>query len=439
MARLTRAGVSLASAGLGLLALGMGLGNLGLLILAVFPLALLAIPLAQRPEARATGSRTLSTRTPRRGDAFDMELRVHPPEGARLVEVHAPLPGALALEQGTNLQLHTRQGPLGAIVRVRAPSRGQHALGPVRAQVIDPTGLLAPQVTEVAPAESVHVTPRARRAPHRRGANRRARLVLPEREEARWGVGSSDFRELREYAWGDPPKSINWKATAKRLGARAGHERAGTNPLVNEYEKEGRTTALVLLDGGEALRVGTNLETGLDHGAEAALAISAIFLSRGARVGAATYGASASPPAAPDAGPGQLPSIEKALSPAELDFTSTPVRAFQDLQAHLAGTRPVVVVVTRVTPANADALIEVAKRLRVLLRERRRALPLHVLDVRALGLVPPGGAGWDAAKRLVERADEMAARRLAEAGANVVSWRAGAEDLHSLLARKGFA
>lgn len=435
--RLTRAGVSLATAGLGLVGLGMALGNLELLALGVFPLLLVALPLARRPARDPTGQRRLGTRTPRRGDPLDVEIHLRVPEGAELVEVHAPLPPGVALEEGTNLLLATRPGLLAARFRIRAHGRGRQELGAVEAWTLDPTGLVGPRKAVIAPAETLEVTPRSVRAQRVRGALRNdARRAVPDLEQARLGVGSTDFRELRDYAWGDPPKSINWKATARRLSGNAGRDAAAT-PLVNEYEREGRRTVLVLLDGGPALRVGTTMETGLDHGVEAALGLAALLLSRGARVGAATYNAKANPSAPPDAGEGQIPHLEKALSPGEPDREHAAQKVLQGLQRHLSGARPVLVVVTRITPATADELVALAERVRVLLGERRRGLPLHVLDVRALRLVPQGDPAWDAAAELVAREDEEAARRVREAGVRVIPWRPGLEDLRQVLARRG--
>lgn len=436
--KLTRAGVGLASTGLTLLGLGMAMGNLELLVLSSFPLLLLAVSMASRPRAAVLGARSLSTRAPRRGDGIEVELRAKPPAGADIVEVHAALPDGFGLEEGTNVFLATGAEFATARFRARAHARGSHAFPPVRAEVIDPRGLIAPAIHDIAPAERVDVTPRAFHAQklRRRG---RSRMLLPDREEARVGAGSTDFRELRDYAWGDPPKRINWKATARRLSARGAMGGRGQAPLVNEYEKEGRSTVLILLDGGAHMRVGTSLETGLDHAVEAALAAARLFLTRGARVGAATFYARSAPPAPPDAGSGQIPSLERALSPGEPDASLTPARVIAGMQHHMAGARPVVLVITRVTPRNAEDIAEMIAHLRVLVGERRRATPLHLIDVRALDLAPTPTPAWETARRIVQAEDEAAARTLARSGARVVPWQPGREDFRAALLRREIA
>ena len=436
--RLTRAGVGLATAGLSLLGLGMAFANVELLLLAAFPLLLVALPLARQAKGEPVGARRLSTRTPRRGDAVDMDVHVRVPPRADLVELHVPLPPGVALDEGTNLLLVTRPGANATRLRIRAHGRGRQELGAVEAWLCDASGVLGPRRAQVAPPEALEVTPRAYRAGRVRASRRLPARASADVERARQGVESTDFRELRDYARGDPPKAINWKATARRFSALAGRGPQASTPLVNEYEREGRRVVLVLLDGGAPLRVGTTVETGLDHGVEAALSVAVLFLQQGARVGAAVYGARANASAAPDAGEGQAHHLEKALSPGDPDPVATPQRVLQGLQRHLAGARPTFVVVTRLTPANAPDLADLAERVRVLLGERGEGVPLHVLDVKALGLVPRADPAWDAAALLVEREDEESARLVTAAGARVIPWRPGMEDLRQVLARRGF-
>ncbi|HVM45619.1 MAG TPA: DUF58 domain-containing protein [Candidatus Thermoplasmatota archaeon] len=440
MLKLTRAGVSLATAGTTLLALGMGMGNLELLVLASIPLLLLASSLASRASV-PTGARTLSTRAPRRGDPIDVELRVRPGADNDILEVHQPVPDGFSLQQGTNVALLAGDKPVALRFRLRAHARGAHELPPAVAESIDPRGLLAARRVDVAQPESLQVTPRALSAERlRRRVRGRTRALLPDRMEARVGVGSTDFRELREYVWGDPPKAINWKATARRL-SRFGRQdaRAGA-PLVNEYEKEGRATVLVLLDAGAELRVGTKLETGLDHAVEGALSAARLFLARGARVGAATFGAKAAAPAPPDAGSGQVHSIDRALAPGEPDPDASALAVLGSFERHLAGSRPTLIVITRLTPRSAPEIAELVRRVRALVRERRRTrTPVFVVDVRALDLAPTPAPGWEAARSLVEAEDAAAAREVAQAGARIVPWHPAREDLRAALLRRAIA
>lgn len=436
--RFTRAGASLATAGLALLALGIGMANVELLALAVLPLALLAYPAATRGAADPTGARMLSTRTPRRADVVDAQVRIELPDSPDLVEVHAPLPGTWRLEEGSNLHALVGKGARSFRFKARALGRGKHVVAPMEAEMQDLAGVLAPRRAQLADEIPVEVAPRTIASRPVRGRLRGA-LALPEQENARLGTGTSDFRELRDYQWGDPPKAINWKATARRLSARARQGAAPRMPLVNEFEHEDRRAVVVLLDGGEPLRVGTTLEMGLDHGIEAALAAARFFLGRGTRVGAATYGARSHDIAPPDAGTGQIFAVERSLAAGEPDRDETPLRALERFHRHLAGTQPLVIVVTRVTPASSDALVALARRLRVVVGSREKALPLLVLDIEALPLVPQDDAAIATAAALVARDDARARLAVQSAGARVVPWKLGERDFRLALMRGGRA
>lgn len=444
MLKLTRAGVALASAGFSLFGLGIGIGNLELLILGAFPLLLLALSLVARPRAEGESARverSFSTPSPRRGDAFFVTLSVRDAALGAITEVHAPLPASFRLEQGTNLALVTGDLPIASTMRVRANTRGRQELGAVTTESVDPTGISAPTRTMAAPPSFLEVAPRSHAMQRLRAqARNRAASAALEKNEARLGVDSTDFRELREYSWGDPPNSINWKATARRLSALGRRGGRMANPVVNEYEKEGKRTVFILLDGGERLRVGTTLETGLDHGVEGALAAAKFFLARGSRVGAWTFGCQGGPVAPPEAGSGQAPSLERALSPGERDDAATLSRALVLTSRYLTGTKPLVVIVTRVTPRNVAELIAAARRLRVALGERRReALPFLVIDVHALALAPTPSPPWHAARELVALQDARAATELRASGIRVVRWTPGEEDFRKALLRGGLA
>lgn len=440
MLKLTRAGVALATTGLSMLALGMGMGNLELLVLSGIPLLLVVASLAARDTGAPIGARTLSTRTPRRGDPFDVELRVKPHAASEIVEVHQPVPEGFSLLEGTNVALLSGASPGAARFRLRAHSRGAHVLGAATAEAIDPRGLVAPSSTELVKPESVHVTPRAMSAEKlRRRVRGKTKMLLADRQEVRLGAGSTDFRELRQYFWGDPPKSINWKATARRLSRLGRQGGVAQVPLVNEYEKEGRATVLILLDGSAELRVGTKLETGLDHAVEGALSAARLFLARGARVGAATFGAKAAAPAAPESGSGQMPTIDRALSPGEPDPDASPLAVLGTFERHLAGSRPIMLVITRLTPRNAGEVAELVRRVRALARERRRRAPIFVVDVRALELAPTPAPGWAAARAIVQAEDAAAAREVAQAGARIIPWHPAREDFRAALLRRAIA
>lgn len=114
--------------------------------------------------------------------------------------------------------------------------RGVIVLGPSSLEVVDPLGL-AVRRARVADREQVVVLPRWSpiALPH---------LVTCEGEiietlrRALMRTGQPDeFRGIHEYAPGDDPRRVNWKATAR-----------SETPLVNEYESSSEIVTTVILD-----------------------------------------------------------------------------------------------------------------------------------------------------------------------------------------------
>jgi uncharacterized protein (DUF58 family) len=115
---------------------------------------------------------------------------------------------------------------------------------------------------------------------HRLGAVRLDRTLLLPGEARSHRVGASgEFFGIREAAPNDPPRRINWRATA-----RIGHR------LSNEYELDRTGDILILVDTRSTL-LGPSVDDALIAVARAAATgISQAFLREKARVGFATFG-----------------------------------------------------------------------------------------------------------------------------------------------------
>jgi uncharacterized protein (DUF58 family) len=112
---------------------------------------------------------------------------------------------------------------------------------------------------------------------------RTSRDTYPVKGVAKIGPLSTDFKEIRNYFYGDPFRIINWKASARAAGF--GKE----YPLVNEYEREGKPTVWVFLDANPDLMIGTSTRNALEYGLQTAYNVSYYFLSRGYSLGIYTY------------------------------------------------------------------------------------------------------------------------------------------------------
>jgi uncharacterized protein (DUF58 family) len=97
------------------------------------------------------------------------------------------------------------------------------------------------------------------------------------RQTRRLGIGT-EFAELREYAVGDDPRLIDWKATARRA-----------RPLIRVLEPEQEQTLLILLDRGRLMTAQVAGLTRFDWGLNATLSLALAGIHRGDRVGVAVF------------------------------------------------------------------------------------------------------------------------------------------------------
>ncbi|RZM79741.1 DUF58 domain-containing protein [Leptolyngbya iicbica] len=97
------------------------------------------------------------------------------------------------------------------------------------------------------------------------------------RQRKRVGIGT-EFAELREYAVGDDPRFIDWKATARRSA-----------PLIRVLEPEREQSLIVLLDRGRLMTANVKGLSRFDWGLNATLSLALAGLHRGDRVGVGVF------------------------------------------------------------------------------------------------------------------------------------------------------
>jgi len=155
--------------------------------------------------------------------------------------------------------------------------RGLAALGRVGLQVSTNLGLLTAR-TSVAPDDTILVTPSVSNV-------RRFRLLAVQHRLHTAGVrvlrqrgDSRAFAGLREYAVGDDPRHIDWKATARRR-----------KHMVREFSIEQSQTIFTLIESGRAMTQLAGDFSRLEHALSAALVLTDVAASSGDRVGAMVF------------------------------------------------------------------------------------------------------------------------------------------------------
>ncbi|MBS2030532.1 MAG: DUF58 domain-containing protein [Deltaproteobacteria bacterium] len=194
--------------------------------------------------------------------------------------------------------------------RVTPPRRGRFEFGDLHLRVAGAWGLCYAERT-VKAGEETHVYPDLRGA---------ARLMLATtaRDLANLGLrtmrrdgSGSEFARLREYIQGDPPRDIDWKATARRQ-----------QPTTRVYETERSQNVLLCVDAGRAMAARVEGENGatlskLDCAVNAALFLAFVAVRNGDRVGLALFADGVKQFIRPAAGKGQYRRIVNALYRAE--------------------------------------------------------------------------------------------------------------------------
>jgi uncharacterized protein (DUF58 family) len=343
----------------------------------------------------ASGAYTIESRWPR---ALVLELADH---FSPLVTGGA---GATALALGP----HTARR-LG--FRVTGATRGRAPLGPVGLRARTRLGLVSARFLFGAD-DAIMVLPSLS------GVRRFRMLAMQHRLESagvrtlrRRGEGFS-FANLREYAIGDDPRRIDWKASARRAQL-----------ITREYTVERSQTVIALIDAGRAMTQMAATRSRFEHALSSALILTDIAANAGDRVGAMVFDDEIRAYVPPRPGRGALQAIRDAFIPLaattrEPDYAA----AFRFLAAHQRKRALIVFITDVIDPRASQALIahvsrSAARHLAVVVALRNDAIFAAALP-RAVG--GPNVLYESAAAEELILAREEALQRMRRAGVSVL-------------------
>lgn len=413
------------SRGLVLLALGTGatalaLGNPVLLLLAGTVALFLHAARSGWPGTATVQLGASATRV-QRGRTVEMRVRCDTGPEPFAYWVHAPQPAAFTLEAGSNVSMVGPGVSREVRFHVGLPKRGPFTLEPATLTALHPH-MLAP-ATPVATSEPLDLVVEPRVKPLRKAKNLRGRArVLLGEDRSRRGPRGADFREVREYARGDPLKAVNWKATARR-------STRDLELMVNDFEPEARKDIWFFLDLGADMEVGTSLDNTLEDAIEVALALVHHFVARGHRVGGATFNAASPLVFYTESGTRQELAIARALAQVQpgTEREGLPA-AVERVKGFLTRERPTIFVITR-PELDPQALQQGATRIQQY-ASGRRPQPVYVLA--------PQPAAADEAEELARalRAAEGAGVAVRSSGRlRIVTLSQGVRSLDAALAK----
>lgn len=173
------------------------------------------------------------------------------------------------------------------------------------------------------------------------------------RKARRTGMGT-EFTELRDYATGDDPRLIDWKATARR-----------SSLLVRVLEPEQEQTVIILLDRGRLMTAQVDGISRFNWGMNAALSLALAGLNRGDRVGLGVFDREMSLWIPPDRGQAHLAKLIERLTPLQPALLEPDYLRAVTTATHQQHRRALVVMLTDLVDEIASAdLLAAMQRLR---------------------------------------------------------------------------
>jgi uncharacterized protein (DUF58 family) len=196
----------------------------------------------------------------------------------RMLRVRDDLPESFAADPETFLVRVPGRGLVEMTYRITPQRRGSHAFR--RVYVLVSSLLRLWQRSLRVPCESgVRVYPDVRQIARYTVLARRDRLsAIGVRRSRRLGT-DNEFERLRDYMDGDEPRTIDWRATARRRKL-----------TVRAYQANQSQRVIFLIDSGRMMAgdVGEGLSP-LDHALNAMLLLAHVALIRGDQVGVLVY------------------------------------------------------------------------------------------------------------------------------------------------------
>ncbi|MBV8333244.1 MAG: DUF58 domain-containing protein [Candidatus Eremiobacteraeota bacterium] len=232
------------------------------------------------------------------------------------------------------------------VARAAIPvARGEDTFGAIFAWYENPLGLLRRRVRIDAP-QSFRVFPDLSAVERYGALHVRNRLIEAGLRKMRLRGAGTEFESLREFSPGDPFRSIDWKATARR-----------GKVMVSQYEVERSQNVMLVLDCGRLMTPRVGAQRKFDYAVTAALSLATIAGLADDRVGVVAFAQRILAASAPRSTRSSIAKLTEQLYDLEPKFEEANyARAFAYLRAHLH-KRSLVVFLTDVIDPVSQAML----------------------------------------------------------------------------------
>ncbi len=421
-----------------LICIGLGIvfGNIILVFLSLFPLFFSLIGLLIRQPSEISVTREISDTSVHTGEKLEIIVTVKVEKGLGSITIHDELPNSFELIDGNNFRTlwkGIREKEFSLSYEVRCSKRGKYELSNLELETRHPVGMRENIQFMIDEEDVITVTPKIKQIRRLRGKKDIATFPYPESDIAKIGGKTTDFKEIREYQFGDPMKDINWKATAK-MGSRK------SKPLVNEYEVEGKKSIWIFLDASEYLKIGKTTRNVFEYTTKAANAVTRYFTDKNFLIGMYIYN-DGEKMFYPDVGEKQYKRITEELINLETHNKNEGLdKAVESCKEFILSYNPLPVVITSVEPQSYNSFREGIKKLRAYIGGRRREkIPLMVLNVLPHTLNPTPKSRYKENAALLFQIDQKHEKLVQKVGGKFINWDPGKDKLMKVLLKEAKA
>ena len=271
--------------------LGMFLGNLILITLGLVPIIFLSISILVGQPTVTSVERVGGDIKVNVDDRISDSLQVTIDGGPGVVTVTDTLPKSFALEEGNNFKAYwkgLKPRTVDLDYTALCAKRGYYDIRQVNYEVRHPLQVSANVLGVLDAKRSIIVQPQPLFVRKIKNHKSISKIPMPMDARFRFGIPTTDFKEIREYDKGDNYRDINWKASAKHLS------RMKPQFMVNDYEKEGKKVVWIFLDSAAHMALGTTVNNTMEYAIRAALGFTNFYLERDCKVGFCVYNHDAS-------------------------------------------------------------------------------------------------------------------------------------------------
>jgi uncharacterized protein (DUF58 family) len=410
---------------------GMFFGNLPLICFSLIPLTVLFIALYFEEPHLVRVERAEGKVSAWVDETADLKMKLEVEHGVGLVTVADKLPEHFELTGGNNFRVFWKgfsklSETLG--YRVKCTKRGFYHIGPVQVESRHSVGLGQTVIQQYPVEAELEVRVKPLGVKRIRDPRVLSKVPMPASASSKLGMLTTDFREIRQYRWGDPYKQINWKATARLTSS------PHAPPYINDFEREGKRVVWIFLDASQHMRLGTTTENAFEHAVQAVLGIAQFYLARNCQVAFYVYN-NRGKMILPDSGRRQEYRVFREMLRVEPEkgAAAEPLqKAVEKCRGHIKGASPYFIIVTTVNRKNVREVLNGVRQLQKISKGTRGKPQILIIHVSAYS-VAARGPYENAAAVLLEMRNNSLITLLRRSGAHVLPWNPKRQSFSRLL------